>query len=90
MKYLVMEIQKFDNGAISTPTYAYDERNSAEAKFHTILAAAAVSALPMHSCVMITEDGRVVRNEHYEHIIEPEPEPFIEPDDDLAPEPEGT
>lgn len=90
MKYLVMEIQKFDNGAISTPTYAYDTRNSAEAKFHSILAAAAVSSLPMHSCVMITEDGRVVRNEHYEHIPEPEPEEESESESESEPESEGT
>ena len=30
MKYLVMEIQTFDTGATSTPTYAYDDRSVAE------------------------------------------------------------
>lgn len=80
MKYLVIEIQKFDTGALSTPTYAFDDRNSAEAKFHSILAAAAKSALTTHACVMLTEDGRVVRNECYHHTpVTPEEE--VTPDE---------
>ncbi len=76
MKYLVIEIQKFETGAISTPTFAFDNRNSAEAKFHSILASAANSALPLHACVMLAEDGRLVRNsECYRHeVTEPEEE----------------
>lgn len=86
MKYLVTEIQTFDTGAIATPTYAFDNRNSAEAKFHNILGAAAVSALPEHACVMFTSDGRLLRNECYRHVVEPEPtpepeEPTEDPDD---------
>lgn len=80
MKYLVTEIQTFDTGAIATPTYAFDNRNSAEAKFHNILGAAAVSALPEHACVMFTSDGRVIRNECYRHAVEPTPEPEGEPE----------
>lgn len=84
MKYLVIEIQKFDTGAISTPTYAYDDRNTAEAKYHSILASAAISALPSHACTMLTEDGRLVRNEVYKHepiVEEPTPEEEVTPDD---------
>ena len=88
MKYLVIEIQKFDTGAISTPTYAYDDRNAAEAKYHAILASAAGSALPSHACTMLTEDGRLVRNEVYKHepVVEEEPTPEEEvtPDDTQA------
>ena len=73
MNYLVIEIQKFDNGSISTQTYSYTDRDSADAKYHTILAGAAKSALPVHACVMITEDGRMVRSECYRHA-QPEPE----------------
>lgn len=78
MKYLVIEIQKFDTGAISTPTYAYDERTAAEAKFHSILASAAGSSLPLHACTMLTEDGRLVRNEYYRHEVE---EPVEQPEE---------
>lgn len=75
MKYIVMEIQTFDTGAISTPTYAFDERLSAEAKYHSILASAAVSKLPVHACVLMTSDGRPIVNQSYTHPIEPEPVP---------------
>jgi len=86
MKYLVIEIQKFDTGAISTPTYAYDDRNAAEAKYHSILASAAGSALPSHACTMLTEDGRLVRNEVYKHesVVTPEEEPV--PEEEVTPD----
>lgn len=79
MKYIVTEIQTFDNDAISTPSYAYDDRLHAEAKYHTILAAAAVSALPVHACVLMTSDGRPIANQYYTHPV-PEPEPQEEPE----------
>lgn len=81
MKYLVIEIQKYDSGAMSTPTYAYDNQNSAEAKYHSILASAAVSALPVHSAVLMNEAGFVIKNQSYSHIPEPEPEAVEETGD---------
>lgn len=75
MKFLVTEIQKFEGGAISTPSYAYDDRDHAEAKFYSILAAAAVSQLPLHAAIMYTEEGTPIMNKHYYHVPEPSPEP---------------
>ena len=76
MKYLVIEIQTFDNGNISTPTYAYDDRLAVEAKFHDIAASAARSALPIHAVAVMTSDGRAVDGLRacYRHVTE-EPEP---------------
>lgn len=74
MKYLVIEIQKFDGGSMSTPSYAYDNQNSAEAKYHSILATAAVSALPVHSAVLLNETGFVIDHKSYNHEVEPTPE----------------
>lgn len=67
MKYIVMECQTFDNGTISTPTYSYDNLLSAEAKYHTILASAAVSSLPLHSCVLMTNEGVFIKTECFKH-----------------------
>lgn len=67
MKYLVVEIQTFPEGNISTPTYAYDNRLSAEAKYHAILSSAAVSKLPRHACVLMTSEGRSLMNQCYTH-----------------------
>lgn len=74
MKYLVLEIQTFDTGAISTPTYAYDDRLAAESKYHAILSSAAVSKLPSHTCVLMTSDGRFISFQNYEHQPEAQEE----------------
>ena len=67
MKIIVTEIQKFADGGMSTPSYAFDSQQAAEAKYHAILAGAAVSALPMHACVMFSEEGFPLKHECYKH-----------------------
>ena len=48
MQYIIVEIQTMKNGEMETtavvPPVVYDNYNQAEAKFHTVLAAAAVVA----------------------------------------------
>jgi hypothetical protein len=73
-KYLVVEIQTWDTGAVQTPTNAFDKRESAEAKYHDILSKAAVGTLPKHAAVLMTDEGYVLENRCYEHPVEPEPE----------------
>lgn len=63
--FIVMEIQK--GNTTSTLVNAYETRNDAENKYHTILAYAAVSALPKHSAVMLTEEGDYIKSECFEH-----------------------
>ena len=67
MKIIVTEIQKFADGNMSTPSYAFDEQNAAEAKYHSILAGAAKSALPVHACIMFSEEGFPLKYECYKH-----------------------
>ena len=67
MKIIVTEIQKFADGGMSTPSYAFDSQQSAEAKYHAILAGAAVSALPVHAAIMFSEEGFPLRHECYKH-----------------------
>ena len=69
MKIIVTEIQKFADGGMSTPSYAFDSQQSAEAKYHSILAGAAVSALPVHAAIMFSEEGFPLRHECYKHEI---------------------
>lgn len=68
MKYIVIEIQTSDR--VATLVNAYDTENEALAKFHNILAAAAVGSLPCHAAVILTEDGMIVRNEYIRHEVE--------------------
>lgn len=67
MTYIIIETQT-TNGvtAIVTP-YATTDRNQAENKYHTVLAAAAVSSVEEHAAMMLTGDGRMVRSECYRH-----------------------
>lgn len=74
MKILVTEIQTFASGQIATPSYAYDDRQAAEAKYHSILSSAAVSALPLHACVMYNADGSPIKHEVFKHEVQPETE----------------
>lgn len=70
MKYLVTEIQTFENGAISNPTYAYDTENAALSKYFSILSAAATSKLPIHACMLFTNSGIALRSEFFTHSTE--------------------
>lgn len=89
MKYIVLEIQEYANGAIGTLIDSFSDRNVAEQKYHLILSSAAVSQLPCHSATMLMSDGRCVMHQSYKHAVTPEPEtpvvePVVEPE-----EPEG-
>ena len=66
MKYIVMEIQ--DNGAtVGNQVFAFDSVNDAEAKYHSLLAVAAVSQVPCHSVVMLNSEGMYIKSESYKH-----------------------
>lgn len=80
MTYIVLEIQTNVNGAVGTLVNSYTDRNQAEQKYHLILSAAAVSALPEHAAVMLTSDGRMVTSQCYKHVVEVEPEEVEEPE----------
>lgn len=67
MKYLVIEVQTNADGSIGNLTYSYDDRNEAESKYHTVLAAAALSVLPMHTCVLFQSDGILLARQCYVH-----------------------
>lgn len=65
--YLVIELQTNPDGSVGNLVYKYDALNEAESKFHAILAAAAVSSLPVHAAVMLTNTGVMVKSEYYRH-----------------------
>lgn len=75
MKYLVIEIQTNADGKIGILTFSYDDRNEAESKYHAVLSAAAISALPMHTCDLIQADGVLLARQSYVHEQATEEEP---------------
>lgn len=70
--YIVIEIQTNADGTVGTIITQWNELNAAESKYHGILAAAAVSTLPVHAAAIITNEGRMVRFESYGHQTEEE------------------
>ena len=65
MKQIVIEIQKNINGEIGLLTNDFDSNNEAISKFHLVSSAAAISELPRHTAVMISETGLLMRRECY-------------------------
>ena len=71
MVFIVIEIQS-DGSTAATLVNSYTDRNTAESKFHQILTAAAVSSVKVHSAVLMTDRGKILKSEIYEHEIENE------------------
>ena len=69
MNYIVIEIQKNSEGTIGNFVFAFDNLPAAENKYHTILAAAAISSIPCHAAVMLNETGYCIKHEHYVHEV---------------------
>lgn len=81
--YIILEIQKNEQGTVSVQSFTYEDSATAENKYHTCLAYAAVSTVPVHTVVMMNEMAVVLKYEYYEHPVpEPEPEPVPEPEEE--------
>jgi len=73
MKYFVEEIQTFANGTVAhLPSFGPYDEPEAEQKYHTCLAAAAVSELPCHAVAMLDSEARLIKREKYVHREEQE------------------
>ena len=65
--YIVMELQKSAEGVVSNLVTSHENLAEAESKYYAILSAAAVSQIPVHSAVLVSEEGFPVRNQCYKH-----------------------
>lgn len=75
MTFLVIEIQTNTDGTVGNLVNAYTERNLAEQKYYTVLAAAAVSTLPTHAVALLTSDGQPLMHAVYRHPVAQPEEP---------------
>ena len=67
MKYILIELQTNRDGTVGNIVTAYDELSQAESAWHSVLAAAAISTLPVHAAVLINNLGEVVESRCYTH-----------------------
>lgn len=72
--YVVCELQ---NGVIGGNSWVFNDpaktdienQNAAMAKYHSVLAVAALSSVPVHSCVIIRDDGIQIASEGYDRRV---------------------
>jgi len=67
--FVVIELQEY-NDSLQNIVTAHTTLQEAESKYHTVLAAAAVSTVPVHSAVLLSGNGSVIKNESYRHDSE--------------------
>ena len=65
--YIVIELQKNAEGQVSNLVTAHNTLAEAESKFYTILASAAVNDVPVHSAIIVSEEGFPVKHQCYKH-----------------------
>ena len=69
---IIIEIQHSNDGATAVLHEVQNDRNVAEQTYHNKLAYAAVSAVNVHSVVMMDDYGSRVKGETYYHGEESE------------------
>lgn len=67
MKYIVIELQKNAEGQVANLVTSHDTLAEAESTYYSILASAAISEVPVHSAIIVAEDGNPVKNNSYKH-----------------------
>lgn len=64
-KYVVVEIQTNSNGTIGSLITPKEDYYEAESTYHTVLAAAALSKLPVHTAVLLDNHGGVIHSQSF-------------------------
>lgn len=67
MKYIVIELQKTNEGVVTHLVTEHETKEKAESKYHTILSYAAVSEMPVHSATILSEEGFCIASKCYKH-----------------------
>lgn len=65
--YIVIEIQMQHDGTVGNIVNTYDDFNLALSKYHTILAAAAVSSLACHSAIVMSNECVIYESSFFKH-----------------------
>ena len=82
--YIVLEVQKNldGTGAIVAPIPVYNTLPEAESCWHSKLAYARISTVPIHTIILLDDDANTIRRETYLHQPQPEPEPEMSPSEE--------
>ena len=67
MSYIVIELQKNAEGQVSNIVTEHNTLAEAESKYYSILASAAINEVPVHSTIIVSEEGFPVKHNCYKH-----------------------
>ena len=65
--YLVIEIQTYQDGTVGNIVTQHGDFNEAQSKYHAVLSAAAVSQIPCHAAVIMSNEGVVYEDRFFKH-----------------------
>lgn len=65
--FIVIELQKNAEGVVSNIVTSHETLPEAESKYYSVLAAAAVSQIPVHSAIIVSEEGFPVKYQCYKN-----------------------
>lgn len=67
MAFITVELQKNADGSFGNIVKPFETQNEAESNYYAILANAAISAVPVHSAVLLSEEGFPLMHQCYKH-----------------------
>lgn len=67
MKYIVIELQKNADGQVANLVTAHNTLEEAYNKYYLVLASAAISELPTHSALIVSDEGFTVESKCFMH-----------------------
>ncbi len=69
--FIVIELQKTGD-TVANIVQTYTNQNEADSRFYAIMSAAAISTVPVHSCMVIDEECRIYQTGTYKHNAQTE------------------
>lgn len=66
MKYVLIELQTLEGGQVANIVTSYDALPQAESAYYSVLAAAAISTIPVHAAVLMTSTGKLLEAHRYD------------------------
>lgn len=67
--FFVIELQTNQDGSAANIVTQYTDKNQALSKYHEILHYAAISELPVHTAVVLDEQGRQIAREAFVRLM---------------------
>lgn len=69
IKYIIIEMQTDNNGNTAVLQDIKADENEADSVYHLKLSSAAVSNVPLHAVIMITNEGTYKQSKYYRHAV---------------------